>query len=155
MEKEMRKKERAMSEADTAALLKQVLAGTLSVVRADGTPYGVPLSFAYADGVIYLHCAMEGAKLDNVAQQPEVCFSVFDDVETLPEKFSTKYRSAVVFGRLEVVTEEVEKRKGLTALIEKYSSDFHEAGMAYIDRAVARTNVLKLTIRHMTGKARR
>ena len=41
---------------------------TVSFTRADGTPYGVPLSLARTDdNTFYFHCALEGDKLDCMA----------------------------------------------------------------------------------------
>lgn len=151
---EMRRADRAMQESDTRQLLETAQMGTLATVGEDQNPYAVPMSFAYEPGVIYFHCAPEGKKLDNLRHNASVCFAVADAVELMPAAFSTKYRSAIVFGRMSVVDDPEEKRRGLIALIKKYSTDFYESGLQYIDRALAKTSVLKLEISHMTGKAR-
>ena len=42
--------------------------GILSTVGQDGKPYAVPLSYAWKDGLIHLHCAANvGKKLENIS----------------------------------------------------------------------------------------
>ena len=55
--------------------LKQEALGYLGL-SIDGQPYVVPLNYAYLDGKILFHCALEGKKLDHIASNPAVCFSV-------------------------------------------------------------------------------
>ncbi|MDO5292056.1 MAG: pyridoxamine 5'-phosphate oxidase family protein [bacterium] len=156
MKIEMRRKDRQLTEEETIQLLEATEYGILSTVSEDGTPYGVPISFAFKDHCIYMHGAKaEGHKLRNVASNAEGCFTVVDHVQALPEKFSTQYMSAIAFGKLQVVTEEKEKHGALEALIQKYSPDFYESGLAYIERAAANTTVIKLEVSHMTGKGRK
>jgi len=151
---EMRRKDRAMGEEATKELLMTSHVGILSTVSNNNTPYGVPISFVYTDEGIYLHCATIGEKLVNIQINNSVCFTVFDGVELLPASFATKYKSAIVFGKITVVEDNAEKRKGLIAFVRKYSPDYYEAGLQYIDKAIERAVVLKLEIAHMTGKAR-
>lgn len=150
---EMRRKDRAMAEEDTKALLETAQVGILSTVNKDNTPYGVPMNFVYTHEGIYLHCATAGQKLDNI-QNNSVCFTVFDGVELLAASFATKYKSAIVFGKITVVEDDAEKRKGLISFVNKYSPDYYEAGLQYIDKAIERAVVLKIEVAKMTGKAR-
>ncbi|MDO5519445.1 MAG: pyridoxamine 5'-phosphate oxidase family protein [bacterium] len=153
---EMRRKDRQLSEEETVQLFETTGYGVLSTVSVDGTPYGVPMSFAYKDHCIFMHGAKaEGHKLQNIAANAEGCFTVVDQVQTLPEQFATKYMSAIAFGKIQVVEEEEQKRIALEALIKKYSPDFYEEGLSYIERAAANTTVLKLEITNMTGKGRK
>ena len=49
---------------------------TVSMVRPDGTPYGLPLSLVRTDErTFYFHCAMEGDKLDCISHCPTVFLS--------------------------------------------------------------------------------
>ncbi len=154
MFREMRRKDRVMLEEDTKTLLENAPFGILSTVSKSNTPYGVPMSFVYTDEVIYLHCALEGHKLDNISNCDSVCFNVIDAVELMPAVFSTKYKSAIIFGKIIIVKDLEEKRQGLKAILKKYSPEFYEAGLRYIDNAFEKTEVLKIEIRLITGKAR-
>ncbi|AIF53036.1 pyridoxamine 5'-phosphate oxidase family protein [Pelosinus sp. UFO1] len=154
MFREMRRKDRAMVEEETKMLLETAQVGILSTVSTDNTPYGVPMNFVYTNEVIYLHCALEGQRLDNIVNNDSICFTVVDAVELMPAAFATKYKSAVIFGKIIVVEDIEEKRKGLIDIVKKYSPDFYEAGLQYIDKAFEKIKVLKIEVSKMTGKAR-
>jgi nitroimidazol reductase NimA-like FMN-containing flavoprotein (pyridoxamine 5'-phosphate oxidase superfamily) len=154
MFREMRRKDRAMLEEDTKTLLENAPFGVLSTVNKNNTPYGVPMSFVYTNEVIYLHSASEGQKLDTISNCNSVCFNVIDAVELMPAAFSTKYKSAIVFGKIIVIKDLEEKRQGLKAILKKYSPEFYEAGLRYIDKAFEKTEVLKIEVSLITGKAR-
>lgn len=72
----------------------------------------------------------------------------------LPEKFSTKYKSAIVFGKAEILEDGEEKMQGILALMEKYSPDFLEEGRAYAERAFAKFKVIKIVPEYISGKGR-
>ena len=150
----MRKKERQLGEAETLALLQEGEYGVLSTVGPDGFPYGVPLSYAFAEGCIWLHSAVEGHKVDNLAQCERVSFCVVGPTQVLPEKFSTRYASAIVFGRIHLCAGE-EQIAGLLHLVRKYAPEFLEEGRKYAEAAVAKTKVYRLDIARMSGKARK
>lgn len=154
MFREMRRKDRLMLEEDTTALLENASFGILSTVSKNNTLYGIPMNFVYVNEEIYLHCALEGQKLDNISNCDSVCFNVIDAVEVMPAAFSTKYKSAIVFGKIVAVEDREEKRQGLIAMIQKYSPDFYESGLQYIDNAFESTKVLKIAVEKITGKAR-
>lgn len=48
-----------------------------------------------------------------------------------------------------------ERRQALEGLLEKYSPDFMNEGRDYIQRKDKVTKVVKINIRHVSGKARR
>ena len=101
-----------------------------------------------------MHCAVEGKKLDNIRSNSNICFNIVTAVELLPAAFSTNYKSVTVFGTISVVEEQEEKKQALIAIIKKYSPDFYEAGLQYIDKAIEKTKVLKIEVSRITGKAR-
>ena len=155
IDRPVRRADRQISPEDTIAVLKSADYGVLSTVNPDGSPYGVPLSFVYTGDVIYFHCAPEGHKLDNILQNPEVCFCAVSQAVPLSDKFSMRYASATVFGTAEAVTDDVEKRAALVAIIEKYSPGHIPAGIDYINRDMNKTLVVKITIQKMSGKSRK
>lgn len=155
MDKEMRRKEKAMTQEEALEVLEKAEYGILSTVSADNTPYGVPMNFAYTDGAIYFHCAPEGHRIENITANHQVCFNVVDSVVLMPEKFNTQYRSVTVFGTIGLVSDAEEKKKGLIAISDKLSPQHHAAGMKYIESAFDDVTVLKLEVEKMTGKATR
>ena len=153
---DMRRKDRQLSEEETREVLQQGEYGVLSTVCTDGTPYGVPLNFALEDGRIYLHCAnAEGQKIVNLQHCPDACFTIVSSTKLLPEKFSTLYRSAIVCGRVSTVEDDEEKRQGLEALLRKYSPEFIESGLKYIEAAFKAVRVLRLDVASISGKGRK
>ncbi|GAM09459.1 pyridoxamine 5'-phosphate oxidase [Geobacter sp. OR-1] len=154
MSHELRRKDRGISESEARALLECGEFGVLSTVSPDGAPYGVPLSYCVIDNAVYFHCAMEGHKLENIAADNRVSFCVVGATEVLPDKFSTRYESVIVSGRAKEVFD-AEKQRGLEGLVVKYSSDFRESGLRYIDSDGKCTRVFRITIDAVSGKARR
>ena len=153
---EMRRKDRALGMEETIEILNKSEYGILSTVDENNVPYGVPINFAYTDGVIYFHCAKDvGHKLSNIKQNSNACFTVVNDVCLLPSTFSTKYSSAILFGTISAVEDDEEKRKGLEELIKKLAPDYMESGLKYIANSMDDTTVLKMEVKEMTGKAKK
>lgn len=154
MFREMRRSDRKIESIEIAEVLEKCEYGILSTVDENGYPYGVPLSYAYRDSNIYFHCALEGQKLDNIKHNDKVSFTVVGEVEALPGKFSTRYESVIAFGRANEVSGE-EKYNALLAIINKYSKEYINKGIEYIKSDIDKTKVVKISVEHITGKARR
>jgi hypothetical protein len=151
MFKAMRRNEKQLTEEEALAILLAGELGVLATVGEDDCPYAVPLNYALHEGCIYFHCARTGHKLDNIRHNPKVSFCVVGDSEVVPAKFSTKYKSVILFGIAEEVVGE-EKKAGLDALIRKYAPDHLAAGEAYIQADGEKTRVIRIRIDHLTGK---
>jgi len=154
MPRPMRRDDRALTSEQTTEILQKGEYGVLSTVSPDGQPYGVPVSFAFNGNALYFHCAVEGHKLDNLASNPRVSFCVVGPTEVLPDKFATRYESAILFGPASELAGD-EKHAGLTKLLEKYSAGFMEKGEKYINSDIGKTRVFKIEIESISGKARR
>lgn len=148
----MRRGEKQVSAEEAEQILRQGEYGVLSLCSGNGVPYGVPLSYAYHDGSIYVHCAMEGHKLDCIREQPAVSFCVVGKTAISPERFTTAYESVIVFGTAHII-EDDEKETALLALVKKYAPGHVESGKAYVGRKAHKTCVVKIAIKYMTGKA--
>ncbi len=152
--REMRRKDREVTAKEAMRILKEGEYGVLSTVSKNGKPYGVPLSYCVIDDTLFFHSALKGKKLDNIIENRIASFCVVGKTEVLPDKFSTKYESIIVDGNIEESFGK-EKQLGLEGLIEKYSINFQDEGLAYIKNAFDMTTVLKLTINNLSGKARK
>lgn len=152
--KEMRKKEREIGDQEIAEILEKGEYGVLATIGTNGYPYSVPLSYVYKNNSIYFHGATTGNKLENIESNNKVSFCVVGYTEILPEKFSTKYESVIIYGTAESVKGE-EKERALEELIKKYSEEFIEKGKEYIKKAKDKTIVIKINIERVSGKARR
>jgi nitroimidazol reductase NimA-like FMN-containing flavoprotein (pyridoxamine 5'-phosphate oxidase superfamily) len=154
MERKVRRTDRATPESEAKSLLEKGEFGVLSTVSSDGQPYGVPMNYSYTGDAIYFHCALEGHKLENIRKNSRVSFCVVGKTEVLPEKFATRYESAIVFGQAFEATDD-EKHEGLLALVKKYSPGFMKEGLKYIENSVHKARVYKIVIESVTGKSRK
>ena len=154
MPRPMRRDDRALTDEQAAEILQKGEYGILSTVSADGQPYGVPVSFAFDGNALYFHCAVEGHKLENLAANPRVSFCVVGATEVLPDKFATRYESAIVFGTARELTGD-EQHAALTEILKKYSADFLEKGEKYIESDMPKTRAFRIEIESLSGKARR
>ncbi len=152
--REMRRKDRAIPDEQALALLHKSEYGVLSSITEDGKPYGVPLSYCVIDRCLYFHCAVEGQNIDNITHNKSVSFCVVGNTEVLPDKFATRYESAIVAGEVAEVFD-LDKRTALEGLLHKYSPEFMDKGMKYIESLNEKTRVFKITIDKLTGKARK
>lgn len=147
----MRRKDREISKEEAMALLTKIEYGILSTTGENGYPYGVPVNYVSDEKYIYFHCAGVGSKLENIRNNPKVCFTAVGDTSLLPSQFSTEYESVIVFGIAQEVTSE-HKADVLQLLIDKYSSDFKKEGAAYIGSQLSTVSVYKISIEHITSK---
>ena len=150
---EMRRKKQALDPAACGAILEAGTSGVLALSGADGQPYAVPLSYVYHAGKLYFHCAKAGHKLDLLAQNPKASFCVIGQDEVAPEKYTTYYRSVIVFGTVRELTDPAEKRAAILALARRYSPGEPAEGIdAEIARYWDRLCMLELTPEQITGK---
>lgn len=149
----MRRTDRELFGADVESILEKGEYGVLSTVGPDGTPYSVPISYAWKNGHIHLHCAAQvGKKLENIDHCNIVCFVVVGNTAVCPEKFSTYYESVIITGTIRPATD---KTESLMALIEKYSAAYLEQGRKYIQAAADSTDAYIIEPQTITGKAHR
>ena len=153
MERKMRRKDREISANKAKAILEKGEFGVLSTVSPDGQPYGVPINYCCTGKAIYFHCAVDGHKLENLKKNSKVSFCVVGKTEVLPDKFATRYESAIVFGKAVELTGD-EKHSALLEIVKKYSPTFIEEGLQYIENASAKARAYKIVIESITGKSR-
>lgn len=147
----MRKESREMPASFALEVFDKAPYITVSFTRPDGTAYGLPLSLVRTDETtFYFHCALEGEKLDAIAAHPEVCLSaVTRCTPTVGPKdgsFTLQFKSAVAFGKAEIVTEDTEKIEALRTICLRFLPQHMDAFDASIERSLARTAVVKITL---------
>jgi len=154
MFKDMRRKDRELKNDEIIEILQNNTYGILSSISENGYPYGVPISYIFLNNSIYFHSATKGHKIDNILDNSKVSFCVVGETCTLPDKFTTNYESVIVFGKaIEVLDDE--KNSALLEILKKYSPDYIKEGKEYIEKASHVTKVLKISIEHISGKARK
>lgn len=147
--RKMRRKEYTMSADDILKALKAQNHGFLGTVDKDGCPYVVPLNYIYHDGHIIFHCALEGYKLDNIRNNPKVCFTVCVAQEMIPEKYNTQFISVIAFGEAEIVGDCKQKRELLVRLGNSLAP---EVEFSCDEKTVEKTCVVRIKIEHIAGK---
>ena len=119
---------------------------------ADGRPYAVPLNYAYIDGKIYFHCALEGKKLDAIRANPEVCFAVGrQEGEIRRHRGSVCHpdnESVLCFGRARVLEDYEEKAAALNA----FNRAFEPKAEDLPEKAARGCGVVEIAVREMTGR---
>jgi len=152
MAREMRRQDRKVSDEKAWEMLEKAEWGILSLASSDGEPYGVPLNFVCQEKCIYIHCAIEGKKIDIIKENEKASFCCVLSAKAIPEKFTTAYASAIAGGKVEIASDE-EKRKALKLLIEKYCVGLEKEGLDYIDRLYGKTEVIKFSVESISGKS--
>ena len=132
---EMRKASREMDAAFALEVLDKAPYVTISFTRPNGTPYGVPLSFA----------------------NPTVALSaVTKCAPTVGPKdgsFTLQYKSAMAVGKAEMVKDRDEKIEALRAICERFLPNHMDAFDDAIARSLERTVVVKIILTEPpTGK---
>ncbi len=149
----MRRFKQQISDAECREVLLTQKRGVLSLIGENGYPYGIPMDHWYCeeDGCLYFHGAKEGHKIDALKECDKVCYTTYDGGFRKPGEWALNIRSVIVFGRMELVTDEEKARKICTLLVKKFTDD-----EAYLEKelknAFPRVQCLKLVPEHMTGK---
>ncbi len=155
MRTEIRRKERAMKTTqEMELLLERMPVGRMAVTTEDG-PYIVPVNYLFFEGSIYFHSGLAGRKLDALRSDSRVCFMV-DEIgpQVVWEEgcgISQIYKSVVCFGKAEFVQEQVEKRRILERMVQKYVPSSYPSVLIK-DQNLKKTAVVKIIIESMTGK---
>jgi len=123
------------------------------VAMVDGNrPYVVPMCFGYEAGVLFLHSAKAGRKIDILQKNANVCVELeTDGVLVKNEKacrFSMRYSSVVAFGRVRFIDDPDVKRHALDIIMRHYA----DGPFSYSDEALERMMILRVDIENMTGK---
>ena len=154
--REMRRSRQLLGEAETLEILDRGSHGVLALIGDGGYPYALPISYARDGGRLYMHRAKAGHKLDALRAEPRASFCVVARDEVVPEEFTTRYRSAIAFGRIHELAGEEDILRALRLLCAKYCPGIGaEAVEAAIARERAGVNVLEFEIERLSGKQAR
>lgn len=152
---EMRRSELEISEEEAYDIIARAQFVTVATTDEDGMPYAVPLSPAVYKGKIYVHSTDSyGHKLDNFTRDARVCVTGVCGLKPVYTHgdFSTDYESAMAFGRIRRVTDEVEMRQSLVALCMKYLPEYKDKIGASIQSDLFHTAIFTIDVDYITGK---
>jgi nitroimidazol reductase NimA-like FMN-containing flavoprotein (pyridoxamine 5'-phosphate oxidase superfamily) len=90
----------------------------------DGMAYIVPLNYGYADGIIYMHSAPNGRKMEILRRNNRVSFEIelFSDIvkKDVACRWTAKYRSVMGHGTVQIISDPEKKRTGMDVIMRKY-----------------------------------
>jgi len=146
-------------EAWIRAFLQRAEVGHLAHSHAE-QPFVTSINFWFdAPGNrILFHGNNHGRLRSNLEHNPRICLEVSEVGRMLPAntalEFSTQYRSVMVFGRVEILVDDEQRRAALYALIHKYFPSL-TPGKEFrpiTDQELAHTTVYALQIESWSGK---
>ena len=149
----MRRKDKEVSDPK----IIQKLLSTAQVCRLamvdEGEPYIVPLNYGFRDNALYVHSALEGRKIDILKRNNRVCFEIESDSVIVrheePCHWGTRARSVIGYGRVEILTDAEEKRRGLDIILAHYGKT---GPNAYDEKQLRSTVILRIAIESVTCK---
>jgi uncharacterized protein len=107
-------------------ILKRIEVCNLAMSDA-GKPYVIPMNFGYTDGVLYLHSAPVGKKMDILIKNPQICVSFYSDAvlnirnECVACSYSMKFRSILMSGCVFFIEDIDEKKAAMNVIMRQYS----------------------------------
>ena len=126
-------------------------------------PYAVPMNFVWYNGAVYIHGMGSGKKEDILAQQPTVCFTVYQEhgtvTDPVPCHADTAYFSVMMLGKAEKVTHSQEAATALQKFLDKFVPKYYSQSLtgnliekyrsSHDDKAVS---VYRITPQQVTAK---
>ncbi|OBY77807.1 flavin-nucleotide-binding protein [Paenibacillus sp. KS1] len=162
----MRRKEfEVMDTVETEQFMQEMSFGILGTINEDGWPELTPLNFVYHNGFIYFHGSVSGRKMKNIKVDQRVTFSVAKEYAIIPSYFTEAklacpatafFKSVLIKGHAEKVSDLTEKAEALTAFMQKLQP---EGGYAPIDPVdpdytgqIKSTSVVRINVHELSAK---
>lgn len=118
-----------------------------------GEPYVVPLNYGYRDHALFFHSAAAGRKIDILKRNPAVCFEIETPSAILkhaaPCHWGIKARSLIGYGRVEIITDYLQKKQGLDIIMTHHGKTDPNV---YDENQLGAVVILKLTVESVTCK---
>jgi uncharacterized protein len=120
------KKQVNLNDEEMKTILAEEETGNLCLA-AENMPYGIPISYAWIDGRIIIHCSLAGKKMDVIRKNRYVCFTVSRNLERMKPhhaegKCDYRFESILCFGKAQIV-DDPELRLGY---LKKFKSFFYK-----------------------------
>ena len=115
-------------------------------------PLVVPVHFAHAEGLIYVHSARQGRKIGMLRKNPRVCVEIdeFLGLKTADKAcgYGTRFRSLIAFGTARIVEQREDKGRALRLLMEKYAGRSFD----FSGQEIQRVAIIEIQLEEITGK---
>jgi nitroimidazol reductase NimA-like FMN-containing flavoprotein (pyridoxamine 5'-phosphate oxidase superfamily) len=128
----------------------------VGMADTDGTPYVLPMNFGYQDGVLYLHSAQEGKKLQILERNSKVCITFCVGhrlVHQHPDvacSYSMSAKSAIAWGTVTFEDDFDKKIEILKIFMKQYS----DRVFTFNSPAVRNVKVWKIVLDNATCKVK-
>lgn len=153
MFREMRRKKQMLSIDECIEILNKGTSGVLALLGDHNYPYAIPISYVYCNSKLYFHGAKSGHKIDAINKYSKASFCVIDQDNIIPEKYTTYFRSVIAFGNIHIMENEIEIKKAMEDLAQKYSPADNETGRnAEIEKEWKHLCMMEFSIEHLSGK---
>lgn len=100
-----------------------------------------------------MHSAGEGRKLDIIRNNNRVCFEITDSISIEPSEkacgFSTRYRSVIGVGRINLINDPDKKTEALNAIMFQHTK---KDSWSYNQSQVSKIIIMEIEIESLTGK---
>ena len=122
----------------------------------ENAPYLFTVDFAWDSQAreLWFHCATEGRKIKILQGNPRVCITVVEDRGYLDGECDHAYRSLILEGKAQIVTDLSEKRRALELLARKHERQ-PEAVLARLtgnDEDVQKVGMVRVSVDSISGK---
>jgi len=156
MFREMRRGKQALTEDEAKEILYAGSSGVLALSGDNEYPYALPISYVYDGDKLYFHCAKTGHKIDAIKRNDKASFCVIAQDIISPEEYTTHYQSVIVFGRISIIDDELQKLFAIRKLAEKYVTQHtKEQRDGMINKEWDALCMLEMSVEHITGKEAR
>ena len=172
----MRRKDREMGREFGLSVIDKAEYVVVSMVDAEGNPYGVPMSVARVDDRVYLHAAHTGKKAECLGGNPQVHLTFVGDVkraepyseeafvaarqsgkigDLVGKAFTTEFESAMAWGKAEFIEDDREKSEALRAICRKYTPGSMELFDMAMDASLKVTGIIRVDLQEMSAKRKK
>jgi nitroimidazol reductase NimA-like FMN-containing flavoprotein (pyridoxamine 5'-phosphate oxidase superfamily) len=124
MFKPIRRKKSELTKEQALEIVKNTTYGVLATVNQDNHPRTVALNHVLIDeNTILFHGATQGEKVENMKHNPHVSYFVVESETIVKEEFTTRYKSASIQGKMELIEDEKTKFDYLVKLGQAIKTD--------------------------------
>lgn len=135
-------------------IIQSSLVCYVAMVDLEGKPYVLPFNFGIDDQYIWFHSARNGKKNIILRNNPSVCiaFSIDHQLnfrhENVACSYFMKYKSVLVYGKVEFVNEYDQKVYGLNVIMKHYT----KKEFTFNQPAINNVEVFRVKIENITGR---
>lgn len=149
----MRRKDKEIKDEETIRKIYEESSICRLGLVDNGEAYIVPVNYAWQNGIIYIHSAPTGKKIDILRRNNRVNFEIEYSHEIIKNEiaceWSAKYRSLMGTGLITIVNDPEVKERGLGIILKKYG---FQGQPGFSDASVSGMVLLVMKVLSVTGK---